>query len=296
MNEEDYQQFEGHVYLDISNPFVAWNVSRGGFVSADVLAANGGLSENSLLLSPWSEPLFREGNELKREVDFRLETLRKAEFAGEVSRLACIFIFGSVEDAAAVWDTSGWGARFDPANLADCGVQARAVSRLDANWIEQMVDGDGRLANDWEAKARSYWSGCPVPDQEPVWETMVSGEITIWGTDLKDRGLAILKEQYPHAETAWCYSELAFDIGSLDGIAAPIAVAHEDRINIEIRFRFVDGQDANFRRELALGKLGHSGKIRHFPETRCFQFPPIKNRVSSECSYSFDLRQLLRSN
>ena len=293
MKKEGYQEFEGHVYLDITNPFVAWNVSRGGFCSSNVLHFNGGFSENSIPLSPWSESLFRQGNELKLEVEFRLEALRKKEFPEAVSRLAGIFVFGCVEDVAAFWASEGWGSHFEDANLADCGVQAHVVSRLDANWIPVMIDGDGKLASDWQTKARQYWNGDCVPGQVPIWETLVSGGITIWSTDLKDKGLAEIKRSFPEVKTARYYSEMAFDVGSLDGIAAFVAVVIEDHLEIECRFRFVDGQDMSFRRDLSRGIEGQSGTIHRFPENRNFSFPAIKNRVYSGSSYSFNLKQFI---
>lgn len=288
------QNFEGHVYLDISNPFVAWNVSRGGFVSADVLHANGGLSEDSIPLSPWSESLFRPNNKARLRTELRLEALRKEQFPKEVSRLSGIFVFGCLEDISVLWETKGWGGHFEDINLADVGAQPIAASKLDANWIPMLLDGDETQASVWRKNAQSYWKGESKPGQDPIWETIVSGGIAIWGTGVKDRGLATVKKMYPETEMAWSYSELAFDVGSLDGIIAPIAVFKDDKIEIECQFRFFDGQDRRFRRDLSNGMTGQSGRIRRFPENLDISFPPITNRVSSERSYSYDPARLMR--
>ena len=293
--QQEYQKFEGHVYLDISNPFVAWNVSRGAFASADILHANGGFSEASIPLSPWSEALFRPGNGSKLAVEFNLEAMRKASFPNEVSRLSGIFLFDCVEDVAALWETKGWGAHFEESNLADVGVQAIAASKLDANWIPMLVGRDGTLASDWQEKAHAYWNGESVPDSTPIWETIVSGGITIWGTDLKNRGLAKVRESYPQSETARCYSEMAFDLGSLDGIIAPVAVLKGDNLEIECRFRFVDGANRGFREKLSRGVEGRSGRTCRFPADLEFAFPPITNAVSREPSYRVDPAKLMRS-
>lgn len=294
MKREDGQKFEGHVYLDIANPFVAWNVSRGGFASANRLNAGGGFSEDSLLLSPWSEALFRAGNESKLKVEFKLETMRIAHFPKEVSRLSGIFVFACVEDVAVLWEKKGWGAHFEDANLADVGIHATATSTLDANWIPMLVDSDGTLASDWRAKARAYWNGESAPDSTPIWETLVSGCITIWGTDLKDRGSAIIERQYPQSETAYSYSKMAFDLGSFDGIVAPVAVLKDGDLEIECRFRFVDGANRYFRQELSRGVIGQSGRSYKFAEDREFAFPQITNTVSSERSYRVDPAELMR--
>ncbi|MBB3995215.1 hypothetical protein GGR95_002867 [Sulfitobacter undariae] len=161
-----------HVYLDIWNPFVAWNVSRGGFASADVLLTNRGFSETSIPLSPWSEALFRAGNESKLVVEFKLEVMRREHFPKEVSRLSGILLFACIEDVAALWKTKGWGAHFEDKNLADVGVQATATSKLDANWMSMLVCRDGTLASDWQAKARAYWNGESALNSTPIWETI----------------------------------------------------------------------------------------------------------------------------
>ncbi|VCU61708.1 hypothetical protein EPIB2_785 [Tritonibacter mobilis] len=293
--QQECQKFEGHVYLDISNPFVAWNVSRGTFASADILHANGGFSEASIHLSPWSEALFRPGNESKLAVEFNLEAMRREHFPKEVSRLTGIFLFACIEDVAALWETKGWGAHFEDSNLADVGVQAIATSKLDANWMPKLVRRDGTLASDWQAKARAYWSGESAPNGTPIWETIVSGGVSIWGTDLKVRELAKVKESYPQSETARCYSEMAFDLGSLDGIIAPVAVLKGDSLEIEGRFRFVDGASRGFREALSRGVKGCSGRTYRFPEDLEFAFPPIMNAVSREPSYRVDPLKLMRS-
>ncbi|MEP5155658.1 hypothetical protein [Planktotalea sp.] len=293
--KQDGQKFEGHVYLDISNPYVAWNVSRGGFASADILEANGGFSEGSIPLTPWSESLFRPENGSKLAVEFKLEAMRRKHFPDEVSRLSGIFLFACIEDVAALWETRGWGAHFEESNLADVGVQAIAASKLDANWIPMLVGSDGTLVSDWQEKANAYWNGKSVPDSTPIWETIMSGGITIWGTDLKNRGLAKVKESYPQAETAWCYSEMACDVGSLDGIIAPVAFAVDHKLKIECRFRFVDGASRCFREKLSIGVKGRSGRIHRFAEDLEFAFPPITNTVSLEPSYRVDPVELMRN-
>lgn len=292
---QDEKHSEMHVYLDIANPYVAWNVSVGGFASADVLLENGGFSKTSIPLSPWSEALFRAGNEPKLEVEFKLEAMRREHFPNEVSRLTGIFLFACIEDVAALWETKNWGAHFEDNNLADVGVQAFATSKLDANWIPTLVCRDGKLASDWQEKGWAYWSGESAPDSTPIWETIVSGHVTIWGTDLKDRGLATIKRQYPLSETAWSYSEMAFDLGSLDGIVAPVAVLKDGDLEIECRFRFVDGANRHFRQELSRGVIGQSGRSYNFAEDQVFSFPQVKNTISPERSYRVDPAELMRS-
>jgi hypothetical protein len=294
MKDEGYQEFEGHIYLDISNPFVAWNVSRGGFVSADILFPNGGFTQNSIPLSPWSESRFRQGNEHRLESEIRLETLRQKEFPEAVSRLSGIFVFRSIEDLAPLWALEGWGGHFEDTNLADCGVQANAISRLDSNWITEIMDGDGRLASDWQTMARQYWSGDCLPGKTPIWETIVSGGVTIWGTDLKARAQAEITRLYPQSSAAIWYSRIAFEVQSLDGVAALVAVANEDYLEIDCRFRFVDGQNRIFRCNLSRGKIGMSNRFLRFPKDLTVSFPPITNRVSSESSYRFSLERFIR--
>jgi hypothetical protein len=156
------------------------------------------------------------------------------------------------------------------------------MSKLDANWISKMIESDGRLASGWKNMARSYWRGDCVAEEFPIWETLVSGEITVWGTDLKDRGLDVIRRSYPDSEIAWCYSERAFDVRSLDGIVAPIAIDNEGCLEIEHRFRFIDGQNNGFRKKLSSGQLGQSGYLRSFPENLSFQFPNLTNQIGSE--------------
>lgn len=268
-----YEEFEGHVYLDVTNATVAWNVSRGCYCSANIIMANAEFGENCMPLSFAAKSHFGNTNRLAAE--FAIEQVRRREFPEAVSRLMGIFVFGSVEDARAVRDAEGWPSHVKNENLTDCGVQACRKSRVDANWIPLIFDQNDNLTDDSIGFVRRYWQGEEAPGKLPVWETLVSGCLTLWGTDVKDRALSELRQYFSGSQHAWNYSEICFDVGSFDGTFVPVAVPDRQNLTIEDRFIIEDFDRQSFRDELRQGKLGMSGKLRRFGDFDSIKWPKL---------------------
>jgi len=191
------------------------------------------------------------------------------------SRLVGIFVFGSVEDVSAVWEAEGWPSHFKNENLTDCGVQACRKSRVDANWIPFIFDQNDNLTEDWIGSVRRYWQGEEAPGKPPAWETIVSGCLTLWGTDVKDRARKELCQYFSSSQHAWSYSEICFDVGSFDGTFVSVAVPDSQKLTIEDRFLTKDLARTSFRDGLREGKTGLSGKLRTFGGFDRIQWPKL---------------------
>ncbi|WP_132997222.1 hypothetical protein [Sulfitobacter pontiacus] len=270
-------QFEGFAYINIDNPMAAWNVVRSSFYSPSRLPE----LEQSGALSFSMADLLQDGNAARATAEFRLEDFRRRHFPNAVSRLTGIFLFDDVDSAAKVWDNDAWGAHFNTKYLTDVGVSADYSSRLDAVWITMMRNDENILVEGWEKMAERYWSGEPASDQ-PIWERIIEGWVTIWGTDLKIRALEEIKKFWPQSLPLLGVAANSASIGSCDGAIVPFALRKNDLVEISYYLRMVDAKDPVF-----------CGRLRHYLETGgekvCKLGPLGENSVLPDFSiYSFE--------
>ena len=201
-------KFEGFMYLDIEHPVVAWNVYRGVLVTQWLVAEG---AEGSSPLSMTFARLFIEQQWERLKFEQVIEDYRRQYCPDKVSRLTGLFVFEDPESALAAADDEAWGGHIHTENLTDVGVSAAPnTSRLDANWISWMLN-----AEDWQAGIAPYWAGEPCPHfKTPIWELLIDGAVTIWGTGLRSRAYQRIKEREPGTVSVLEQSRLAAHLGS----------------------------------------------------------------------------------
>lgn len=239
-------EFEGFTYVNIDNPMAAWNVVRSSFYSPSRLPQ----SEQPGALSFGMADLLRNGNAARAVAEFRLEDLRRRDFPDAVSRITGIFLFDDIDSVGQVW-SGGWSGHFTRENLTDVGVSADCSSRLDATWITMMRNDENILVEGWEAMAERYWSGEPASNQ-PIWERVIEGWVTIWGLDLKTRALEEVRKFWPQSLQLLEIAANSAAIGSCDGAVVPYAMRNDKILRISYFLRMVDAKKPEF-----CERLGH---------------------------------------
>ncbi|KZK98209.1 MULTISPECIES: hypothetical protein [unclassified Pseudovibrio] len=239
------EEFEGFIYIDIENPMVAWNAFRSSFYSPSRLPQ----SERSGALSFGMAALLRDGNAARAAAEFRLEDFRRKHFPNAVSRLTGIFLFDDVDSAAQVWESDSWSGHFNSEYLTDVGISADHSSRLDAAWITLMRNNENTLVEGWEELAERYWSGEPASDQ-PIWERIIEGWVTIWGLDLRTQALNEIKRFWPESLPLLAVAANSAAIGSCDGAVVPFAIRKGSTIEISYFLRMVDAKNPEFCKRL----------------------------------------------
>lgn len=234
--------FEAHVYLDHHYPPIQWNIVRGAFCSPDCLAES---REHGLLSISMASMLSNETTE-RLVSELYLDSLRRKHYSNNVSRLRGIFVFDDLDSIAQLWENNNWGAHFQDEYLADVGVAADRSSRLDSNWISEIIDHSGKLLSDWENSAHSYWKGLPHPRKTPIWERIVEGHVTVWSMDSKQQALKEITSIWPQSLNILRYAVLCAGYGSLDGQLFPIALTKSDQIEVAYFLRFVQRDDCEF--------------------------------------------------
>lgn len=234
-------EIEGFVYINIDNPMAAWNVVRSSFYSPSRLPK----TERSGALSFGMADLLHKRNDARAAAEFRLDEYRKRYFPNAVSRLTGIFLFDDIDSAARVWSRDTWGGHFTSEYLTDVGISADLSSRLDAAWIAKMRNDNNILVDGWESMAGKYWSGEPASDQ-PIWERIIEGWVTIWGLDLKARALKEIQECWPQSLPLLAIAANSAIIGSCDGAVIPRAKRKGQKLNISYYLRMVDAKDPEF--------------------------------------------------
>jgi hypothetical protein len=276
IGKEMPEDLEGFAYVNIDNPMAAWNVVRSSLYSPSCLPQ----SEQPGALSFSMADLLRDGNAARAVAEFRLEDLRRRHFPDAVSRITGIFLFDDMYSAAQVW-SGAWSGHFTSDYLTDVGVSAARSSRHDATWITMMRNNENILVNGWEAMAESYWSGEPASNQ-PIWERVIEGWITIWGVDLKTRALEEIRKYWPRSLPLLEISANSAAIGSLDGAVMPYAVRKDETLEIAYLLRMVDAEDPEF-----CDRLGNF--LRTGGERVCRFGPPDGTVVTPNFSlYSFE--------
>ncbi|WP_170608360.1 hypothetical protein [Ruegeria arenilitoris] len=167
--------------------------------------------------------LLRDGNAARATAEFRLEDYRRKYFPSAVSRVTGIFLFDDIDSAAQAWDSEEWSGHFNSDYLTDVGVSADQSSRHDSTWITMMRDDENILVDGWKEMAVGYWSGKAASDQ-PIWERIIEGWVTIWGVDLKARALKEVQQYWPQSLPLLAVAANSSLVGSCDGAIMPHAI------------------------------------------------------------------------
>ncbi|WP_289297955.1 hypothetical protein [uncultured Reyranella sp.] len=215
-------------FLDIRNPLCAWNVYRGTLVSPP---------DPDGYVSVWAAALLRRAKDgdlglLRREA--ALEHVRVTGFPDRISRLRGLYCFVDRDSAerALAWGRSP--NHFHVQFVAELSLAEAKPNwvRLDSNWLTYAALTDSGAFADlsW---IPAYWTGAPMPDRVPIWETVVNGRAIVLGTELRERAYSVLRSKFPDSllmleigrQAAWIGSDLGNCTGWLHAIENPDELA-----------------------------------------------------------------------
>lgn len=201
---------DAYVYLNIDFPIAAWAAVRSVLVSASAAAGN-----EPGFVSVASAELMRH-NQARLWNELLIDTVRRLRHPHRVSRLSGMFCFLSLEDARRAGEL--WGLHFHLDNLVEVGFEGVSKpERLDSNWITYAPRApDGSLSRDRLAWIDRYWSGEAYPSGRPIWETLVEGRLVIFGTEVRQQAVEVIRKAFPESlglmeiarAAAWVGSDL----------------------------------------------------------------------------------------
>ncbi len=136
-----------------------------------MLYRSAGLKSDRLLGENEREPaislsmanMLRGYSEERLKSEMAIEYIRTQLFPGHVSRLRGVFVFDEIDSISKLWYGQEWGQHFHDDYMTDVDVSANRSSRLDANWIMEIMDSSGKLKTEWLECTKNYWSGTPPP-------------------------------------------------------------------------------------------------------------------------------------
>lgn len=237
------EKFEGFVYLDYDNLMVAWNIVRGVFDSPDTLNDE---SNKDQFISIALISMLQDPNSSRLKSELELEELRRTYYPNSISRLRGFFVFDEIDSIAKFWEAESWGEHFQDQYLSDVGVSAIRSSRLDSNWIKYIWNKDGKLLPDWECNAHSYWQGVACRGQEPIWERIVEGSLTIWSNDIRQEALKNIQYKWPNSLSLLNYACRCAVFGCLDGQVFAYMGREQNQAIIQFILRMKNAKDPIF--------------------------------------------------
>lgn len=244
--------FEGFMYLDVDNPLIAWNVYRGVLVSQRLVQQS--MTDAFVpALSMTAAKMFMERNWPRLDFEHELEIIRARDFPYKVSRLRCLFVFDEPESALAAATNESWGGHINEEYLTDVGVSAAPnFTRVDANWISWMLQVRQSDEYDWKIGIRPYWMGQVCPNfYQPIWEVLLDGAVTIWGTALRQRAYEVTKQRSPSALSLLELSRLAAALGSDLGHVSALVTAEEEKQLLSFHIDMRDADNIVYTDQLA---------------------------------------------
>lgn len=244
LNNYGYESFEAFTYLDYHNLAVSWNIARGSFCSPSELPPN---ECNNSFLSVAMAGMLSNATSKRLYSELSIDNVRASLFPDCVSRLRGFFVFDEIESISRFWNCNTWGGHFSDQYLSDVGVAATRSTRVDSNWISQIVGVDGGLKEGWHENAVNYWRGNVFPDSEPIWERIVEGYLTVWSPDVRTNAILEIKTVWPNSLKLLNYSCLCAAYGSPDGMIFPFLI-RDDKGNIKVTYisRMVQANDNGF--------------------------------------------------
>jgi hypothetical protein len=237
---------EAYAFLNIkSNPLTAWATYRGQLVSAPLEPG---------FLSVWSASLMRMNDPARIRRELTLEKIRASFYPDRVSRLRGMFCFLSRETAGRAADL--WGDpdnHFRPECLAELSLAEAGTrrDRLDANWIANLGEPEDI------DRVHLYWRGEAYPDDEPIWETLVGGRLTVLGIDLRNRAYEIIKRRFPDSLMFLEISRQAVWVGSDLGNICGFLLNDGDDLELQYYMDMRDAEDPSFLAKLENLASGH---------------------------------------
>lgn len=246
-NNFGFEDFEAYTYLDYHNPVLSWNIARGGFCSPSEIPGD----HNKSFLSVAMAGMLANSTPKRLYSELSIEKVRIEFFPDCVSRLNGFFVFDEIESIARFWECNSWGGHFSDEYLSDVGIASTKSTRVDSNWISNIVDTDGGLKIDWFNNAIKYWSGVPCPSSEPIWERIVEGFLTVWSSDVRINAMKEVFAIWPNSSKLLTYSSLCFLSGDYDGMLIPFFVKDEEgRVGIKYISRMENINNEDFFKKI----------------------------------------------
>jgi hypothetical protein len=243
--------FDGFMYLDVSDPMIAWNAYRGVLVSQKLVQRSMGEAAVPALSMTMAR-LLMDQNLDRLNFELELEATRVMQFNHHASRLTGLYVFDTPESALAAAQED-WGGHLVHENLTDVGVSAAPnLTRVDANWITWMLAARVSQGVNWRDGIFPYWEGksCPYHDS-PIWEVLVDGSVTLWGTALRDRAYNTTRARSPNALALLEQSRLAAMLGSDLGHVCALVTLEKDVPLMSFHMDMRDAMDPLYASKLA---------------------------------------------
>ncbi len=228
----------GWAYLNICHPLCAWNTYRGVLNN---------LSSEEGIISVWMASIIQNSNQnlIRMKMELALENCRARNFPEQVSRLNGIFCFEDKESAERALNLNV--RHFNPSFFNDLHINesSQKSRKLDSNWVTHFDPN----SNDFRWVSQ-YWEGLPFPNEQPIWETLVQGEIIVLGTDLRKRAYKLLEEYMPDSLCMLEISRQAAWVGSTLGHIHNFRKEEKDRYLLTYIIDWRDAHNTDFLNKL----------------------------------------------
>ncbi|HHE3587161.1 TPA: hypothetical protein ACPDTQ_002214 [Pasteurella multocida] len=160
--------------------------------------------------------------------------------------------------------------------MADIGVASTHSTKVDANWINYIMDESCKLKGDFGESVKNYWRGIPYPDKEPIWERIIEGYITIWSNDIRKKAIENILSIHPNSWIFLRYASLCAKAGLTEGQIFPFITQHNSTVKIDYFMQAKYIQDAQFIDSLLAYDTGNSITIENVgSEYEFIQIPDL---------------------
>ena len=230
-------------YLNIRNPFVAWEVAIGRVRSVT------DATHESFGLSAWAYSLLRKyakaGADRRFVNELLLESARQLNHADSCSRLADLYLFENEYDAHAAlerWNLTGMREYISPVQFS-----ARKLSKHDSEWITAYLSSEEQ---DWIPR---YWRGETL-GAKPLTEVLACGIGAVMNRQLRHAAYQSILERWPSSTPLLSMACCAFAEYGLEDIALlrPAILESEGTIRGS---HFIDMRDLDLHQDKVMKAL-----------------------------------------
>lgn len=190
-------------YLNIDNPFVAWEVAIGRIASLEALPCLQD-QEKRWFLTQWQYSRLKNAfysnplNKIPLKNEYKIEHIRHHYYPDKVSRLRGSFFFKSKEDAINIVTCYGWKG-FNPNHLSEVELYYNSdndISFYDSTWFS-MKAMDIMHEDDIKSYLENvtYWG----EDSNPATEILAYGLGFVLNKALMQKAYNMIKARYPDA-------------------------------------------------------------------------------------------------
>lgn len=211
-----------YAYLDITHPFVAWEVAIGRIKSVDDNNPEG------FGISQWQYSLLSEyvnhGLNQRFINELMLEHIRQKCYPQRVSRLQGVYFFESEEDANNALDR--WNMPYKKKYISAVKFSANKLTKVDSEWITNKFFSTSDIR--WMNR---YWEG-EVYGEAPLYEILASGIGVILNYDLRIEAYKRIINLWPESTFLLAMACCSFKVYKMEEIALlrPAIIAKNDKI------------------------------------------------------------------